>query len=230
MSPYHGLRGASSKSVLRTLPLEVRLTGLPESVKREEILTSINVTIRNNMPIKVNVTTILTSEGQKLRINQSPNQVSHVELDAYQRLVTSHSIKAGTGDQLLIQAEVIASAVIAGRVAEVEAIQVEKAVKIVARGEIRSNTISNYFCTEAQEEKKLNVSGLNKFLMAVTFHSEARVLLGSSLLNDNYIITVTQEKINVAFTGQQGSTKLRYIGHLLGNGFSFLRRHAHKVS
>ena len=55
ISKYHGLRSATPQTVLRTMPLEAKFKGVPDMVREGEILTSFNLTMRNNMPIKINV-------------------------------------------------------------------------------------------------------------------------------------------------------------------------------
>ena len=60
LSQYHGLRAASPKSVLRTIPLNVDFDGLPSTVKRDEVLPQMNITLRSNMPVDVNVSQITT--------------------------------------------------------------------------------------------------------------------------------------------------------------------------
>lgn len=55
VSPLHGLRVSRPKSVRRTRPVDFELTGVPESAKRSEVLKEVAVSMRNNMPVLMQV-------------------------------------------------------------------------------------------------------------------------------------------------------------------------------
>ena len=55
LSPFHGLRRAQPQPLLRTKPIHVQIHGLPNSLRRGEILANLTVSTRNNMPIPLQV-------------------------------------------------------------------------------------------------------------------------------------------------------------------------------
>ena len=55
LSPFHGMRMAQPQPLLRTKPIQVRIDGIPVSVRRGETLAKFSVMARNNMPISLQV-------------------------------------------------------------------------------------------------------------------------------------------------------------------------------
>ena len=59
VSPLHGLRVSKTRSVRRTRPLDLLVTGVPVSVKRNETIRDVTVAVRNNMPVPMQVSKIV---------------------------------------------------------------------------------------------------------------------------------------------------------------------------
>ena len=55
LSPFHGMRMAQPQPLLRTKPINVRIDGIPISVRRGENVANFTVMARNNMPIPLQV-------------------------------------------------------------------------------------------------------------------------------------------------------------------------------
>lgn len=55
VSPLHGLRVSRPKSIRRTRPVDFQISGLPDSAKRNEVLKDVNIVLRNNMPVLMQV-------------------------------------------------------------------------------------------------------------------------------------------------------------------------------
>ena len=60
LSPFHGMRMAQPQPLLRTKPIHLRIEGIPTTMRRGEILANFTLMARNNMPISLQVFTILT--------------------------------------------------------------------------------------------------------------------------------------------------------------------------
>jgi hypothetical protein len=55
VSPLHGLRVSRPKTIRRTRPVDFKILGVPQSAKRNEVLKDVTVSIRNNMPVELQV-------------------------------------------------------------------------------------------------------------------------------------------------------------------------------
>ena len=64
VSPLHGLRVSKTRSVRRTRPLDIIVTGVPVSVKRNETIRDVTVAVRNNMPVPMQVSHIVINKLQ----------------------------------------------------------------------------------------------------------------------------------------------------------------------
>ena len=64
VSPLHGLRVSKTRSVRRTRPLDIIVTGVPLSVKRNETIRDVTVAVRNNMPVPMQVSHIVINKLQ----------------------------------------------------------------------------------------------------------------------------------------------------------------------
>ena len=60
LSPFHGMRMAQPQPLLRTKPIHLQIEGIPTTMRRGEILANFTLMARNNMPISLQVFTILT--------------------------------------------------------------------------------------------------------------------------------------------------------------------------
>lgn len=159
LSPFHGLRLAEARSLLRTKPIHVHLVGLPPIFRRGEVLPQVGASIRNNMPVPLQLTIILTaSSGLHFgSINGLHYDTHFTNASGYEKVVSSHKIFVGNGARghKNVSVHVTAVAFIEDHYIEVDSVHVSHEFMVLPRGERVEKTTADYFCGQHQGQKSL---------------------------------------------------------------------------
>jgi len=158
LSPFHGMRMAQPQPLLRTKPIHLRIEGIPTTMRRGEILANFTLMARNNMPISLQLTVIVSaSQGIQFESTGSHFETYQLNASAYESNLNQISMHITNGASLgpkTISFLVTAVAFVEGKFVEVDAVHMTKELLVLPRGHQHTVSQLDYFCSTISASSK----------------------------------------------------------------------------